>query len=162
MSTLRVVLAVFLGLLAASPCLAQAGLTQADVAAIRESTNTFAKAALAKDYATVASLYTEDAVVNPPMEPAVKGRTAIRAWLEKFPPLTEFKASIAKVEGRGDLAYVLGNMTMTMVPPGAPAPVKDSGKYVEIRRRQVDGKWLIAVDIFNSDLPPAPPVPAKK
>lgn len=163
MSTLRVVvLAVCLGLLAASPSLAQAGLTQADVAAIRESTNAFAKAALAKDFATVASLYTEDAVVNPAMEPAVKGRTAIRAWFEKFPPLTEFKANIVKVEGRGDLAYVLGSVSLTMVPPGAPAPVKDLGKYVEIRRKQADGKWLIAVDIFNSDAPPAPPGPAKK
>ena len=162
MSTLRVVLVVCLGLLAAAPGLAQAGLTPADVAAIRESTNAFTKAALARDFATVAGLYTEDAVVNPPMEPAVKGQAAIRAWLEKFPPLTEFKPTIVKVEGRGDLAYVLGNLSMTMLPPGAPAPVKDVGKYVEIRRRQADGKWLIAVDIFNSDLPPAPAAPAKK
>jgi uncharacterized protein (TIGR02246 family) len=162
MSTLRVApLAVCLGFLAV-PCSAQSALTPADVAAIRDSTNVFAKAALAKDFATVAGLYTEDAVVNPPMAPAVKGRAAIRAWLEKFPPLTEFKPSIVKVEGRGDLAYVLGNMSMTMTPAGAPAPVKDSGKYVEIRRKQADGKWLIAVDIFNSDAPPAPPLPAKK
>lgn len=163
MSILRVApLAFCLVFLAAPPCLAQAGLAQADVAAIRESTNAFAKAALAKDFATVAGLYTEDAVVNPPMEPAVKGRAAIRAWFEKFPPLTEFKPSIVKVEGRGDLAYVLGNVSMTLLPPGAPAPVKDSGKYVEIRRKQADGKWLIAVDIFNSDAQPAPPLPAKK
>lgn len=46
---------------------------------------------------------------------------------------------------------------MTMAPPGAPGPVKDSGKYVEVRRRQADGRWLVAVDIFNSDVPiPAP------
>ena len=162
MSTLRVApLAVCMGFLAI-PCQAQSALTPADVAAIRESTNAFTKAALAKDFATLAGLYTEDAVVNPPMKPAVKGRVAIRAWFEKFPPLTEFKPSVVKIEGRGDLAYVLGNIAMTMLVPGAPAPVKDVGKYVEIRRKQADGKWLIAVDIFNSDVPAAPAAPAKK
>ncbi len=79
------------------------------------------------------------------------------AQVEKFPPLTDFKPSTVRVDGRDDLAYVLGTYTMTFVPPGASGPVKDSGKYVEVRRRQPDGRWLVAVDIFNSDLPAAPP-----
>ncbi len=132
------------------------GLSQADVSKINEVTQTFVKAALAKDWTTLAALYLDDAVLNPPNEPAVKGRAAIRAWFEKFPPLTDFKFSNVKVEGRDDLAYVLGTYTMTIAPPGAPGPVNDSGKYVEVRRRQPDGRWLIAVDIFNSDLPAAP------
>jgi len=132
-------------------------MSQAEVSKINEVTQTFVKAALAKDWATVAALYVDDAVLNPPHEPAVKGRTAIRAWMEKFPPLTDFKASNVKVEGRDDLAYVLGTYTMTIAPPGAPGAVNDSGKYVEVRRRQPDGRWLIAVDIFNSDLPASPP-----
>ena len=134
-----------------------ARLSQADVTAINDVTQAFVKAALAKDWTTLAGLYLDDAVLNPPNEPAVKGRAAIKAWFEKFPPLTDFKPSNVKVDGRGDLAYVLATYTMTIAPPGAPAPVKDSGKYVEVRRRQPDGKWLIAVDIFNSDLPLAPP-----
>ena len=39
------------------------------------------KAALAKDWATFAAQYVEDAVVYPPNESAVKGREAIRSWL---------------------------------------------------------------------------------
>ncbi len=132
-------------------------LSQADVAKINEATQTFVKAALAKDWATLAALYVDDAVLNPPNEPAVKGRAAIRAWMEKFPPITDFKASNVRVEGRDDLAYVLGTYTMAIAPPGTPGPVKDSGKYVEVRRRQADGKWLIEVDIFNSDQSAAPP-----
>ena len=132
-------------------------LSQADIAKINEGTQTFVKGALGKNWATVAALYVDDAVLNPPHEPAVKGRPAINAWLEKFPPLTAFKANNVIVEGREDLAYVVGTYTMTIVPPGAPAPVSDSGKYVEVRRKQADGSWLIAVDIFNSDLPAPPP-----
>jgi uncharacterized protein (TIGR02246 family) len=133
------------------------GLSQTDVRKIDEVTQTAVKAALAKDFATWAALFLDDAVVNPPNEPAVKGRTAIRAWLEKFPPITEFKLNNVKMEGREDLAYVLGTYTMTITPPGAPGPVKDSGKFVTVVRRQPDGRWLAAVDMFSSDLPAAPP-----
>ena len=132
------------------------GLSQADVRKIDEATQTATKAALAQDFATWAALFLDDAVVNPPNEPAVKGRAAIRAWLEKFPPITEFKLNNVKVEGRQDLAYVLGTYTMTIA-PGSPGPVKDSGKFVTALRRQPDGRWLVAVDMFSSDLPTALP-----
>ena len=133
------------------------GLSQTDVKKIDDITQTAMKAALAKDFATWAALFFDDAVVYPPNEPAVKGREAIRAWLERLPPLTEFKLNNEHVEGREDLAYVLGNYTMTIVPPGAPGPVKDSGKFVTVLRRQPDARWLVAVDMFSSDLPAALP-----
>ena len=34
--------------------------------------------------------------------------------------------------------------------------VNDTGKYVVVFRKQADGAWKVAADIFNSDLPPAP------
>jgi uncharacterized protein (TIGR02246 family) len=133
--------------------------SQADIAKINEVTEAFVKAALARNWAAVAGLYVDDAVLNPPNNPSVKGRAAIKAWLENFPPLTSFKTTNLKVDGQGDLAYVLGVYSMTIAPPGAPAPINDTGKYVEIRRKQPDGKWLIAVDMFSSDVPA--PAPAK-
>jgi uncharacterized protein (TIGR02246 family) len=132
-------------------------LTPKDLRRIGEATQTAVKAALAKDFATWAGLFLEDGAVYPPNEPAVEGRAAIRAWLEKFPPITEFKLNNMKVEGREDLAYILGTYVMTIAPPGAAAPVKDSGKYVTVLRRQSDDRWLAAVDMFSSDLPVAPP-----
>jgi uncharacterized protein (TIGR02246 family) len=132
-------------------------LPEADLKKIDDITQIAMNAALAKDFATWAALFLEDAVVNPPNEPAVKGRAAIRAWLEKFPPISEFKLNNEKVEGREDLAYVLGTYTMTITPQGAPGPVKDSGKFVTVVRRQPDGRWLCAVDMFSSDLPLSPP-----
>lgn len=158
---LNVVTSAMCAWLVSQPSEAQtgSGLPQTDVRKIDEATQTAMKAALDKDFATWAGLFLDDAVVNPPNEPAVKGRAAIRAWLEKFPPITEFKLNNVKMEGREDLAYVLGTYTMTIAPPGAPGPVKDSGKFVTVLRRQADGQWLVAVDMFSSDLPPplAPP-----
>jgi uncharacterized protein (TIGR02246 family) len=152
--------AVAVGLLVLSvamPSQAQTpGLSPGDVKKINESTQTAVKAALAKDFAAWAALFAEDAVLNPPNQPAVKGRAAIQAWLERFPPMTDFKLENVKIEGRDDLAYVLGTYTLTIVPPGAPGAVKDAGKFVEVRRRHADGRWLVAVDMFSSDLPAAP------
>ena len=31
-------------------------------------------------------------------------------------------------------------------------PIEDKGKYIEIWRKQKDGKWKCTADIFNSDL----------
>jgi ketosteroid isomerase-like protein len=154
-------LAVIAGFLISLRSEGQTGisLSEADLKKIDDATQTAMNAALARDFATWAALFLEDAVINPPNEPAVKGQAAIRAWLEKFPPMTEFKLNNEKVESRDDLAYLLGTYTMTITPPGAPGPVKDSGKFVTVLRRQPAGRWLCAVDMFSSDLPPPPPPP---
>jgi ketosteroid isomerase-like protein len=40
-----------------------------------------------------------------------------------------------------------------MPTPDGKSAVGDHGKFLEIRRRQADGRWLVAADIFNSDQP---------
>jgi ketosteroid isomerase-like protein len=132
------------------------GLSAADIKKINESTQIAMDAALSRDFTTWAAIFLDDAVIYPPNEPAVKGRAAIRAWLEKFPPITEFKLNNEKIEGREDLAYILGTYTMTITLPNAPGPVKDIGKFVTVLRKQADGSWLGVVDMFSSDLPPPP------
>ena len=122
-------------------------------------TKTAMSAAVVSDSATWAAIFVEDGTVMPPNEPVVKGRGAIRVWLEKLPPITEFKLNNKKIEGREDLAYVLGTYSMTITPSGAPEPIKDSGKFVTILRKQADGQWLCVADMFSSDLPP--PLPPK-
>ena len=132
------------------------GLTEADLKNIDEMTQIAMNAAVAGNFDAWAAIFVDDAVINPPNEPAVKGRDAIRAWMKKLPPITEFKLINEKIEGRDDLGYVVGTYTMTMTIPGAPKPVIDSGKFVTILRKQPDGRWLCAVDMFSSDLPQHP------
>jgi len=128
-------------------------LSVADVAAIKASRVLFAEAVLAGDGAAVAALFTEDAAVMRPNESVVEGRAVIQASLEPFPSITQFEATIVQMEGRGDLAFVRAAYSMTHIVEGAPEPIHDTGKIVDIWRKQPDGKWLIAVHIFNSDLP---------
>jgi uncharacterized protein (TIGR02246 family) len=113
----------------------------------------------AKNAAKVAALYMEDATVNPPNEPAVQGRKNIQAWVQKAIDegmsnlvLTPTESAIS-----GSIAYEAGTYSATVTPPGG-KPVADKGKYVVVLK-QAGGNWLLAHDIFNSDLPPPPPAP---
>ena len=46
---------------------------------------------------------------------------------------------------------LLGGGAVVAGAEGAPEPLEEVGKYIEIRMRQPDGSWRLAVDIFNSD-----------
>jgi uncharacterized protein (TIGR02246 family) len=128
-------------------------LSEEDVAAIEASADIFVEAALAGDWEALAALYAEDVVLMPPNGPVVEGRVAIQDFLESFPFITQFAVTIVQIDGRGDLAFVRGTNSMTLIVEGTSEPIHITGKYVEIWRKQPDGKWLIAVDIWNSDLP---------
>jgi ketosteroid isomerase-like protein len=80
-------------------------------------------------------------------------------WFAAFPPMSDFRPQIIEVDGRGDLAYVRGTYSMMLTLPGATEPINDTGKYIEIWRKQADGSWRVIRDIFNSDLPVAAPEP---
>ena len=128
---------------AASP-----GSSTDEEAAVRRGTQRFLEAHRAKDWPGVAAAYTEDAVLLPPNAPAVKGRDEIRRWFEANEQNTSIDLEIAEIEVRGDLAYVWGLSTVTIEEPGAEAIVF-SGKYLDIRRKQPDGTWLVSVDMFS-------------
>jgi len=152
-SILALVVAASAAVVACQP--GAGGLSEQDKAAIRTVVDDAAKIASAPkaDYAAYVKLYyTEDATVLPANMPAVKGHAALQAMFETFPPLSDFKPEIVDLDGRGDLAYVRGNYTMTTTPPGAPA-VTDKGKYVEVWKKQADGTWKVNYDSWSSDSP---------
>ena len=127
-------------------------ISDADHAAIQKVTDEFAEGFRTGNLAAVAALYTADAVLMPPNVPTASGRSEIQAFLETFPPVSQFELQQITVDGSEDLAFVHGTYTMTLVMPDGTA-VPDTGKYLEIRRRQSDGRWLLTHDMFSSDSP---------
>lgn len=156
----RLLLLAVATVVACQPAAAPAGLPDADKAAIQAATDS-AEArfnAATKDWnAHVAAYYTEDAVVLAPNMPSVSGRQNIAQFMGSFPAPSNVNFTVDEVEGHGDLAYVKGTFEMDFTPPGATAPVHDKGKYLEVWKKQADGSWKVAHDMFNSDLPMAPP-----
>jgi ketosteroid isomerase-like protein len=119
----------------------------------RELSEAFGRHFLARDFDALTRLYAEEAVLMPPGEPAVTGRPAIRSWFESLPPLAGFQVALDEIDGREDLAYVRGTYSMTFGEPGGASQVPLEGKFLEIRKRQPDGSWLLVADMFNSDRP---------
>jgi ketosteroid isomerase-like protein len=129
------------------------GLSTEDIAANKAIVDAFAQGAMSNDWPAVAALYTDDAIVMPANEPMVQGKEAILEWQQLYPTIKEFALTAEEVFGNGDVAVVRGTYSMTLEIEGIPEPIQDTGKFIEIRRKQADGSWLISVDIFNSDLP---------
>jgi ketosteroid isomerase-like protein len=140
-----------------------AGLTDADRAVIDSMSQSFTKLAVAGDYSALTKMYyAEDAMMLPPNMPAAAGHAAIEAAFRTFPPISSMEIRADEMAGAGDMAYVRGRYTMTMAPPGM-AAIADSGKYLEIWRKQSDGSWKSSRDMFNSDIPlPMPDTTAAK
>ncbi|HET7791701.1 MAG TPA: nuclear transport factor 2 family protein [Gemmatimonadales bacterium] len=136
--------------------------TEADRTANRAEADSFTARVLRKDWAGASALFAADARFMPPNEKLVSGRKAIETWMGSFPPIKTFKLTIDAIDGSGDLAYVAGHYSMSVTPPGAPGPVSDNGKYLNVRQRQSDGSWLTVADEFNSDNPPMAPASSKK
>jgi uncharacterized protein (TIGR02246 family) len=137
-------------------------LSDADKQGLRNDMSQWVKDANAGDWAKVASLYASDAVFMPPNEAAVNGRDKIQAWMTAFPKLQKIELSVQQIEGHGDLAYIRGTYDLTLAPQGTTPAISDKGKFLEVHKKQPDGKWATVSDMFNSDLPAAPPPqPAK-
>jgi ketosteroid isomerase-like protein len=127
-----------------------------DIAAIRATDSSFAGAVQAGDAVGMAATYLPDAHLLPPNAAPVEGREAIQRFWKGFVDAYQvtFAGGADEIEGRGDLAYARGHYTLEGRPKAAGVPpLHDEGKFVEVLRRQSDGTWRYAVDMYNSNLP---------
>ena len=130
-------------------------LAAADLAAIRATDSAFVTAANAGNAAGVAGTYLPDAHLMPPNSTTIEGRDAIQKFWGGLLEANNVKLGLTsdEVEGRGDLAYSRGRYTFDLTPKGKGEPEHDEGKFLEILRRQSDGSWRYAVDMYSSNLP---------
>jgi ketosteroid isomerase-like protein len=136
----------------------------ADEAALKQWDETWAKAASAKDVDKTVSYYADDAMVQPPNGPLLTSKADIRkAWAEMLgaPGFAGgWKATKVEVAKSGELAYLTGTWEFKWNDASG-KPTSDKGKFVEIVKKQADGSWKCANDIWNSDLPLPAPAAAK-
>lgn len=129
------------------------GTKKATKAGIKQIAREMEAAFRTKDAAKLASLYADDAVLMPPNQEMVKGRAAIEAWFrEPMRRLASVKIAPARTRVSGDKPYEVG--TFETIAEGTTAASPMTFKYVLIFKR-VRGKWLVAFDIWNSNLPPS-------
>jgi ketosteroid isomerase-like protein len=105
---------------------------------------------------SAALIYTDDAVVMPPNQPAITGRAAIQAAWAGIMGLGTWHltATPTAIEANGPLAVERGTYVQEFTPgpnapPGMAAMFPDTGKYVTIWKK-VGDTWMGAWEITNS------------
>ena len=132
---------------------------EAERTAIRTADAEWAKTAAAKDADGFTSFMAENGAILPTNAPTLTGAEAIKKWMSEMMANPGFAVTwqpgTVEVSAAGDFGYSLGTYELKIQDP-AGNTVADQGKYITIWKKQADGKWKVAADIFNSDLPAAP------
>lgn len=130
----------------------------ADVKTIKDVRDHQRTAYLGADAEGFAAFFTDDCVVLPPDGSPLRGRAAVRSWFEDVHQQvavsggeTESLALIAI----GDWAWELYAVSTTAAPRAGGRAVEERYRGMRIYRREVDGTWRIAQDIWRG----APPRP---
>jgi len=123
----------------------------------------WAKAFKANDLEAVVACYAPDSVAWLPDTAQAKGTAAIREGYRAFfaeNKVQDVSTTEMHRETIGNRSLSWGTFSMTILPKGAAAPVKGTGRYSEVVENR-GGKWMYAFDHASMD--PAPPAaPAKK
>ena len=121
--------------------------------AIKEADRSWLAAAAAKDVDRTVAFWTDDAVIQPPGQPAVVGKEAIRQYVSGAFAMPGFsirwQSAEPVVAKSGDMAYSLAtNEVSFQDPQGKPVTVR--GRGVVVWKRGPDGHWKCAVDTWNA------------
>ena len=107
-----------------------------------------------RDVDRILSYWTDDAVVLPPGLPSVVGKAALRQYVEGSMRIPGFRITWESTDVTfspdGQLAYMFSRNEVTVNAPDG-APITTEGRAVTIWRRESDGEWRCAVDIWNAE-----------
>ena len=119
-------------------------------AAIATTINRFIEHFKSGDAAGMADLYTQEGQVLPPNNNFITGHQAIQAFWQSLMDMgiKEAQLEIVEVESYNDTAIEVSKFTLL----DEQGQVLNKGKYIVIWK-QIQGRWKLHRDIFNSSLP---------
>jgi ketosteroid isomerase-like protein len=115
--------------------------------AIDEGNRRFGSAIARKDYAGIAALYTEDAMILPPDRPIVMGKPAIEEFWRSAANavgLTDAVLQTQDLEVAGDMACEVGEANLKL------GDKQLMVKYIVVWMCGGDGHWRAHRDIWNN------------
>jgi uncharacterized protein (TIGR02246 family) len=109
-----------------------------------------------------ASFWSDDASIFPPDATPIIGKQAIRAYVAGAFASPDFyidwKTDKVIVAASGELAYSTGSDVFTFRTPDHKLVTQHTNGVV-VWKKQADGTWKAAIDIWNADPTPLVPVP---
>ncbi len=124
--------------------------TENTTESLRTFTKEWARLSIAGNLDGILSMITDDVVFLPPGQPLVEGKKAVLAWLNAFPPIKAFEPRVVEAESSADFAWA--RIAFEMKVESCPGKLTTLiGKGTCTYRKQTDGTWLIASDVWNFD-----------
>ncbi len=122
-------------------------------AAIRATDARWLAAAQSHDLERTVSYWSDDVYMMPPGGPPIVGKEALRRYIAGAFAIPDFSITWVTdhvwVARSGDLAYAVGTDTIRLSSPEG-KPVVEHNKAVAVWRKEPDGSWKCAVDIWNA------------
>jgi ketosteroid isomerase-like protein len=145
---------VFASMIAVSRGTAAPDARAAAEKALRDTDSEWSKAASARDLDRTVFYYADSATLLPPNAPVATSKEAIRReWAQLLNGSSlSWHATKVELSRGGELGYTIGAYEGTFPSPNGKS-FKDQGKYLEVWKKQADGKWKCVADMYSSDLP---------
>jgi len=128
----------------------------ADTEAINKARERKRSAFLGRDADSYVALFTEDCVVRPPNGSRIRGRATLRSWFEGVHAQSALSGGSTEsivVIVVGDWAWELYTARITAAPRAGGEVAEERYRGMHIYRRQPDGTWRIAQDVWNAAMP---------
>ena len=126
----------------------------AEESALMETSREWSEVAATGDLDATLSYWADDAVILSPGQPPIRGKDAIRSYVEATGSIPGFRIRWepleAHVSADGDMGYLIERNQITFQ-DSTGATIVDSNKVVTVWRKQEDGTWKNVVDAWNSD-----------
>ncbi len=144
-----------LALLALSACAPKVN-DPADIQAVKQTVEAFAKAMNTADAEGTASMMTDKTIYADNHFPVAVGKAAVQSMSAARNTLfkTEFQAPVDEVRVAGDVAVARGTWAIKLTPKTEGlAPLSDSGSWMLMASRQADRSWKLDWLVPNSNQP---------
>lgn len=133
--------------------------TAADVAAIRALTKAWENGIATDDVNALVDLRTDDYVQMAPDRPTLRGKKRLEEFYNSAYAQFSFKGSVWPVEGTEEIvvsedwAIHASEYILKFTPRAGGGTTEEYGKIVVICKKQVDGSWKLAREIWNRNAP---------
>jgi uncharacterized protein (TIGR02246 family) len=127
---------------------------EAEAAMLMETSRAWSAAAGSGDIDAILSYWADDAVMMPPGQPPLRGKAAIRDYVESGSTIPGFSIEWEPLEAHvatsGDMAYLIERNRISFQ-DSTGATVTETNKVVTVWRKQHDGSWKNVLDMWNAD-----------
>jgi uncharacterized protein (TIGR02246 family) len=126
----------------------------AEAASLMELSREWSDLAASGDIEATLTHWADDAVMMAPGQPPLRGKAAIRKYIEGSAAIPGFSVKWEPIEAHvsrsGDMAYLIERNQFSYQ-DSTGAKITESNKVVTVWRKQADGSWKNVIDMWNAD-----------